>query len=685
MVGEIYKHAGTNKVEDSYSMGAVSGNTNVGGLVGYNNNSATVTTSYYNSTTSGQSDSGKGTDLTNAEMMGQANFSGWDFASTWSIVEDKARPYLQYQDMVSGTVYSDSDQSGTEVGQDMRLIVSGYEYDSYTSIAGGEYYLFGGRLSSGDNALVYINDNALDGVTVAETGTASITGLDVYGSSVIFRDEAASGITASTVSGAIGAISDADIITSYNGSTLDVNGDLVVWTGDTLAPSSDITVTGDFINNGTFTHGNNTLTFDGSGAKTLASGVSSLYNLTINGTGSLALQDSLDADNDLLITNGTLDANGQAITFGGSFTNADTFTHNNNTITFDGAGAETFTSGGASLYNLTINGAGSLALQDSLEADNDLEITNGTLAANGQAITFGGSFTNADTFTHNNNTITFDGAGAETFTSGGSSLYDLTINGTGSLALQDSTDINRHLTITSGTLGAGSNTINVAGNWDNRTGTFNAGTSTVVIDGTGTSEIKGSNAFNHFTCNASGKTLQFDAGSEQSIGGILNLNATGGLLHLTSSQAGSYWYIKPSINNAGAPRVSASNLRVSDSWNTSGRKIYLACGLFTHTVGWARVEVPCEEDIIETITNETTTPINKYFDLRGLERARWALKMHNMKNFIKFDDRFINLDQMGPMMGEVYMPEKAEIINLTEQEEANKSDILALKKHEPKV
>ena len=59
----------------------MSGNSNNGGLIGIND-AGTVTASFYDSDTSGQSDdTGKGEPRTTAEMTTQATFTdaGWDF------------------------------------------------------------------------------------------------------------------------------------------------------------------------------------------------------------------------------------------------------------------------------------------------------------------------------------------------------------------------------------------------------------------------------------------------------------------------------------------------------------------------------------------------------------------------------------------------------------------------------
>jgi filamentous hemagglutinin family protein len=84
---------GGGQISQSYAAGAVSGNTNVGGFVGYLN-SGTISSSFWDTQTSGtsvgigvyQSGTGTPTGLTTAQMQNPASYSdsGWDFVNVWS-------------------------------------------------------------------------------------------------------------------------------------------------------------------------------------------------------------------------------------------------------------------------------------------------------------------------------------------------------------------------------------------------------------------------------------------------------------------------------------------------------------------------------------------------------------------------------------------------------------------------
>jgi len=73
--------AGANQssgITNSYSTCNVTATSNAAGLVSFNMNS-TIANCFYDKNTSGQSDTGKGTPKTTAEMKMQSTFTGWDF------------------------------------------------------------------------------------------------------------------------------------------------------------------------------------------------------------------------------------------------------------------------------------------------------------------------------------------------------------------------------------------------------------------------------------------------------------------------------------------------------------------------------------------------------------------------------------------------------------------------------
>ena len=92
-------------VKECYAVGAVSGTTAVGGLIGgVVASPSTVTKSYYDTETTGQSDTGKGTGKTTTAMKQQSTFVDWGFQVnpmsvfyTWEINEGVTYPTLHWQ------------------------------------------------------------------------------------------------------------------------------------------------------------------------------------------------------------------------------------------------------------------------------------------------------------------------------------------------------------------------------------------------------------------------------------------------------------------------------------------------------------------------------------------------------------------------------------------------------------
>jgi len=84
-------------VENCYAAGGVAGNSATGGLVG-SSSSAEVISSFWNLETTGQvSSSGGGVGISTWEMMTKSTFedAGWDFLSSWAIIEEESYPWLE--------------------------------------------------------------------------------------------------------------------------------------------------------------------------------------------------------------------------------------------------------------------------------------------------------------------------------------------------------------------------------------------------------------------------------------------------------------------------------------------------------------------------------------------------------------------------------------------------------------
>ena len=108
--GLVGKNDKTGDVSNSYSTGNVTGNTNVGGLMG--KNQGTVSNSFWDNQTSGQTGSAAGSGKPTEEMQDIDTFTGagWDITAVdpgerntdniWNIVDDATYPFLSWQSVV---------------------------------------------------------------------------------------------------------------------------------------------------------------------------------------------------------------------------------------------------------------------------------------------------------------------------------------------------------------------------------------------------------------------------------------------------------------------------------------------------------------------------------------------------------------------------------------------------------
>ena len=193
-----------------------------------------------------------------------------------------------------------------------------------------------------------------------------------------------------------------------------------------------------------------------------------LNNLTINGTNSpvaiLSVR-PLTVDGILTVnTNSTLDGNGLDLTLSGDFVNNGTYTPNGNTTLFNSAGSQSFSGSGSSdFYDLTKSDMGTLNINKTITINNDLHLSTGVLADNGNTINVYGNVTNDATHTSTGgNGITFSGSASQTLarsTSGTGVFGVLTVDNANGVIIQDGNgynfNINDNLRLSSGVFGIG--------------------------------------------------------------------------------------------------------------------------------------------------------------------------------------------------------------------------------------
>ena len=264
----------------------------------------------------------------------------------------------------------------------------------------------------------------------------------------------------------------------------------------------DFNCGGSFTNNGTFNHNDRTTTFSGSGGIFPIGG-----DITFGS----------------VVNNATLTQWATNINIKGNWTNNANFVSNSRTVTFNGANNTQTIAGSTSFKNLTINHTGSngvTAAGSTLTVTGLFHLVSGsftsatqyadvTIDANTTLVLSGdilvsGNWTNNGSFTPGGFTVTFNGTGAQTITTGGTGtgkvFAGFAVNKTSGVAtlagdLSDST-----LTINAGTFDQGASfnvstgAVNVTGGTWSNTGTgdltlsgdvANAGTITFNGGGTG--------------------------------------------------------------------------------------------------------------------------------------------------------------------------------------------------------
>lgn len=329
------------------------------------------------------------------------------------------------------------------------------------------------------------------------------------------------------------------------------------------------------------------------------------------------------------------------------------------TIEYNGA-AQTvlLTDGTPNYHNLILSGSGTKTMPSSAMILHGSFTLNGTASATaGAALTIGGNVVISSGTTFNASSYTHNVAGnwtnnGGTFTPGSStinynsSLATQTINGTASSQAFNSISVNKtsqaltvggstttltlngNLTVTSGTLDAGTANINIAGNWSN-SGTFSAGTHTVTFNGSSLQYISGNSAFNNLTINNAAGVM---ATGDQSVTGILYLQsanpaATQGSLMISNPFAIT---MGASATTTGAGDVTGIVKRTSFAINTP----YSFGNQYTTLNLLAGGTLPSEVSFKTVLTTDhtwKTEAINRYYDIiqtGGDDATKVVLNLH---------------------------------------------------------
>jgi hypothetical protein len=169
---------------------------------------------------------------------------------------------------------------------------------------------------------------------------------------------------------------------------------------------------------------------------------------------------------------------------------------------------------GTYINDVTINeSTASITLGGDLSITGNLNITTGILNADGKNISIGGDWTNTGTFTSGGGTQTviFNGIGAQSIVSGGTSFNALTVNKTaGTLTANTNVETAAGFSITAGEFAHDSSTVAVNGDFSQSAGTFTQGSGTITLKGP-------ANIFGGTFLKSASGLIKFNAGAAQSL------------------------------------------------------------------------------------------------------------------------------------------------------------------------
>lgn len=334
----------------------------------------------------------------------------------------------------------------------------------------------------------------------------------LYAATISSKAITANWLLASTwVGGVIPGQNDVAVIVS--GAVITVNGNITIGSvqvnsGGTMNASSfTISLKDDWLINGTFNRGTSTVDFSGTGAQSINGSTAIRFqNVIINNTnGSAGMGVTANSVNTFIYgnfeQNGVFNRNSTSfpnvkVTFAGNtivsgvtslilhnvdilagatlngatgisggssdmyftghWNNLGTFVPGTGTVNVQYSssyGTQNITPGVGPFYNLTINKAVIVDPQSNITVQNDFTILLGTWTAGSLNINVGGDFNNTSTFTAGTGKVILDGIANQNITTGGSNLYNFTINKSSGDTYQGSNiQVTNNFTLTSGVL-----------------------------------------------------------------------------------------------------------------------------------------------------------------------------------------------------------------------------------------
>ncbi|MBU2700962.1 filamentous hemagglutinin family protein [Sporomusaceae bacterium BoRhaA] len=222
------------KISNSYSTGKVSysgDQTRVGGFVGSNSGASTISQSFWDTDRSGQTQ-GVGTNtgktlqltgLTSAQAADHKSYSGWDFASTWFMLDGYTTPFLRSE---YSTIISNAHQLQLMALDPMAKYTLAADLDlrGYNMAPGVGFVPitgFTGSLDGGGHTVSYLTIHDYDGGDAVGL-FGHIAGGAVH--DLALANATVSGTAANQSAGILAGVNDGSIYNTYTGGTVSGSG-----------------------------------------------------------------------------------------------------------------------------------------------------------------------------------------------------------------------------------------------------------------------------------------------------------------------------------------------------------------------------------------------------------------------------------------------------------------------------
>ncbi len=331
---------------NTYSAGVVDvavntvngGETNVGGLVGYLDSTGILTDSFWDTAVTGQVNNvGGGTGVVSGgaggcydatscangglvDLTQEATYSfgspyisgaGWDFTTTWGIINGISYPYLQAFNPGGAPRYFYGTAPVGNVGQTVNLVINGVV--AYTSVVAADNTFYfdipNGDVADGTPLLIYINNNNPTGnlILTAPIADGSLNGLSFTANTLNIGFNQNVTLSNTDLANIVGVLTGNSILYSGLGSDLVLGNAGANTVNFLLSPATSYLIDGDI---NTFAGTTSTLTFNN--AVTINNGVTvtvnnQVYNDQVILAGNATLQ---SVGNGSIAFNGTLQGNG---------------------------------------------------------------------------------------------------------------------------------------------------------------------------------------------------------------------------------------------------------------------------------------------------------------------------------------------------------------------------------------